>query len=218
MTAGSWAWAGLGLYVAGVVVAFGVRAVLYRRATGSSGFRGLSGRPGSLVWWGGLLFPVSLLVELVGLAAAALGVGPGSVWPPDQVVPAVGLAIAVVGLVVTVQAQGGMGSSWRIGVDAAERTPLVVDGPFRRVRNPIFTGMVAVSAGVALMAPTALTVAAFVCLVVAVEVQVRAVEEPYLAGVHGDAYAAYTARAGRFLPGIGRFRPEPAHADDGNGI
>ena len=206
------------MYVAGVVVAFGVRAVLHRRATGSSGFHGLSGRPGSLAWWGGLLFPVSLLVELVGLAAAALGVGPVPVWPPDQVVPAVGLAIAVVGLVVTVQAQRAMGSSWRIGVDAAERTQLVVDGPFSRVRNPIFTGMAGVSAGVSLMTPTALTVAAFVCLVVAVEVQVRAVEEPYLAGVHGDAYAAYTVRAGRFLPGIGRSRPEPAHADDGNGI
>ena len=216
MTAGSWAWSALGLYVVGLVVAFGVRAVLHRRATGNSGFRGVSGRPGSSAWWGGVLFPVSLLLGLVGLASAALGVGPGPVWPPDQVVPAVGLVIAVVGLVVTVQAQGTMGSSWRIGVDAAEQTPLVVDGPFRRVRNPIFTGMTAVSAGVSLMAPTVLTAAALVCLVVAVEIQVRVVEEPYLAGVHGDAYAAYTARAGRFLPGIGRSPLVPANAAEGN--
>jgi protein-S-isoprenylcysteine O-methyltransferase Ste14 len=34
--------------------------------------------------------------------------------------------------------------------------------------------------------------------------QVRAVEEPYLLSVHGDAYATYAARVGRFVPGVGR--------------
>ena len=40
------------------------------------------------------------------------------------------------------------------------------------------------------------------------------VEEPYLLAMHGAAYAAYAARAGRFVPGIGRL---PARAGVGGG-
>ncbi len=36
------------------------------------------------------------------------------------------------------------------------------------------------------------------------QVQVRAIEEPYLVRTHGAAYTGYAARTGRFLPGIGR--------------
>ncbi len=48
MSAMAWAWAALALYLAGLVLAFGVRTWLQVRRTGTSGFRGLSGRPGSL--------------------------------------------------------------------------------------------------------------------------------------------------------------------------
>ncbi|HLS74191.1 MAG TPA: hypothetical protein VK046_10500 [Actinomycetaceae bacterium] len=43
------------------------------------------------------------------------------------------------------------------------------------------------------------------------EIQVRLVEEPYLLRTHGPAYARYTARVGRFLPGLGRTH-EPRQA------
>jgi protein-S-isoprenylcysteine O-methyltransferase Ste14 len=39
---------------------------------------------------------------------------------------------------------------------------------------------------------------------VALEIQVRAVEEPYLLRTHPEEYAEYLARAGRFVPGVGR--------------
>ncbi|MGY5883100.1 hypothetical protein [Modestobacter lacusdianchii] len=51
--------------------------------------------------------------------------------------------------------------------------------------------------------------AALAALVVAVQLQVRSIEEPYLRAVHGAAYLAFATRAGRFLPGIGRL-PAPA--------
>jgi protein-S-isoprenylcysteine O-methyltransferase Ste14 len=51
--------------------------------------------------------------------------------------------------------------------------------------------------------------AALLLAVVAIEMQVRVVEEPYLRRTHGDAYTAYAARGGRFLPGIGRLHPVP---------
>jgi protein-S-isoprenylcysteine O-methyltransferase Ste14 len=43
-----------------------------------------------------------------------------------------------------------------------------------------------------------------VLFVVALELQVRVVEEPYLRSVHGENFVRYTSRVGRFLPGIGR--------------
>ena len=58
--------------------------------------------------------------------------------------------------------------------------------------------------GLALLVPTGMTAAALVCLLLAVEIQVRLVEEPYLIRIHGYAYAGYSERVGRFLPGLGR--------------
>jgi protein-S-isoprenylcysteine O-methyltransferase Ste14 len=51
-----------------------------------------------------------------------------------------------------------------------------------------FAAMVVAQLGVVLMVPTWVSAAALVSLVVAVQLQVRAVEEPYLMSVHGAAY------------------------------
>jgi protein-S-isoprenylcysteine O-methyltransferase Ste14 len=64
--------------------------------------------------------------------------------------------------------------------------------------------------GLLLLVPTLVSLLAVVALVVAVEIQVRLVEEPYLAATHGTAYLRYAASAGRFLPGIGRLAAEPS--------
>ena len=60
------------------------------------------------------------------------------------------------------------------------------------------------SAGLAVMVPNLVSLAALLLAVVALALQVRAVEEPYLRRVHGSAYLRYAARVGRFLPGLGR--------------
>ena len=129
----------------------------------------------------------------------------------------VGLVLTGAGFITAVVAQNTMGTSWRIGVDQAERTELVVHGVFARVRNPIFTAMIAAQAGTAVMAPTWLSLLGIVLLVVGIQLQVRRIEEPYLARVHGAPYTAYAARTGRFLPGLGRLTDEAAHAAAGQG-
>jgi protein-S-isoprenylcysteine O-methyltransferase Ste14 len=120
------------------------------------------------------------------------------------VVAVTGLVLASAGFTATLAGQAGMGASWRIGVDPDERTELVTTGVFAHVRNPIFSTMVLAQVGMVLLVPTWPSVAALVALIGAVQVQVRAVEEPYLRRGHGGAYAAYAARTGRFLPGVGR--------------
>ena len=187
-----------------MALAFGLRTWLQLRRTGESGFKGISGRPGSLEWIAGVLFVVAIAV---GVAAPVLDVT-GVLDPLDALdsagVRATGVAIFVVGLVGTLYAQVAMGESWRIGVDEQERTALVTSGPFAVVRNPIFTAMLPASLGLALLVPNIAALAGFGALVLALEIQVRLVEEPYLLRQHGEAYRNYASRVGRFVPGLGR--------------
>jgi protein-S-isoprenylcysteine O-methyltransferase Ste14 len=191
-------------YLVYLALAFGWRTALQVRATGSTGFHGISGRPGSVEWLAGVGFVVALLV---GFAAPVLAlveaVAPiGSLDGSGGHV--LGLALFVGGLAATLAAQRAMGVAWRIGVDAAERTSLVTDGPFAVVRNPIFAAMIPASLGLALMVPSAVALAGLAALVIALQLQVRVVEEPYLLRTVGVDYRSYAARVGRFLPGVGR--------------
>lgn len=191
------------LYIAALALAFGWRTLMQWRRTGDSGLRLDAGRPGTLRWWAKVLFLLALLLGFAGPTAALAGATELSALDHAAVRWA-GLVVAVAGVAATLAAQLAMGTSWRIGVDPGERTSLVTSGPFTLARNPIFTAMVTTSLGLALMVPNLPALAALVTLVVAVQVQVRAVEEPYLAAVHGDAYLGYAARVGRFLPLGGR--------------
>jgi protein-S-isoprenylcysteine O-methyltransferase Ste14 len=198
------------LYTVALVVVFGLRSWVQHRRTGSAGFRGFSGTPADAGWWGGVLFIAAILLGLAGPLLVVTGV---VVADPPVAVQVCGLVLALAGFAATLAGQVGMGSSWRVGVDPGERTTLVTTGVFGVIRNPVFSAMVAAQAGVVLMVPTWPSVLALVALVVAVELQVRAIEEPYLRAMHGSAYAGYAARAGRFVPGLGRMRA-PAGVGD----
>ncbi|WP_164702161.1 isoprenylcysteine carboxylmethyltransferase family protein [Modestobacter sp. KNN46-3] len=189
------------LYVVALVVLFGVRSWVQHRRTGSAGFHGISGTPARAGWWGGVMFVVALVLGVAGPLLAVLGVVDAR---PPVAVQVLGLVLASAGFAATLAGQTGMGDAWRVGVDPAERTELVTGGVFAQVRNPVFAAMVTAQTGVVLMVPSPVSVAALVALVAAVELQVRAVEEPYLRAVHGGVYTDYAARTGRFLPGIGR--------------
>ncbi|WP_066359905.1 methyltransferase family protein [Herbidospora mongoliensis] len=183
------------IYGVGLTLAFGYRSWAQWRATGSTGFVGIREPVLGLGWWGGVLFILSMVLTVAAPLLELTGITPATLEPM-----AVGLVFAAAGLILTLAAQSAMGASWRIGVDAAERTDLVTTGIFGRVRNPIFSAMVVALAGLPFLVPTWASVAALVSLVAAVEIQVRAVEEPYLARVHGTAFTAYMARTGRFIP------------------
>ena len=194
----------LALYLVYFALAFGLRSLVQLRRTGSTGFRGVSGRPGSAEWIGGVLFVVALVL---GLAAPILDLA-GALDPiaalEGRGAELAGAILAVGGIVLTLLAQQAMGDSWRIGVDESERTELVTGGPFGVVRNPIFAAMIPTAAGLALLVPNWVALAGFLALVAALEIQVRLVEEPYLARAQGEAYAAYAGRVGRFVPGVGK--------------
>ena len=91
---------------------------------------------------------------------------------------------------------------FRIGIDDAE-TALVQEGLFGVVRNPIFSGLLVLLAGMFLAVPCAWTLALWIAAALTVAKQVR-LEEQHLLDQHGEAYRGYASRVGRFVPGFGR--------------
>ncbi len=198
---------GLVMIIAWMVIVAGVRGAVQYRRTGTMPLR-VSDPLGSAQWWSRAVSSLGFVLAIVGAVARAAG------WPAIEVldqppVVVLGLVLFGAGIAVTLVAQSAMGDAWRGDVDAEARSELVTTGPFRVVRNPIFTGTAITAVGVVLVIANALALVALACFVVSMQIQVRGVEEPYLMRVHGDDYRRYAARTGRFLPGIGRLQSGP---------
>ena len=194
--------AALALFGVWFVVIFVVRSWVQKRDTGDSGIR-----PGAFAADASILERVAYVLLIVAFAGAvgapiAAMAGLEPLWD-NSAVRWVGAVMAVTGIGLTYAAQVGMGTEWRIGIDRTEVTGLVTSGVFGLVRNPIFTAMIFTAVGFALMVPNAVAIIAVVCLVLAIEMQVRFVEEPHLRRLHGG-YEQYAAEVGRFVPLIGR--------------
>ena len=191
------------LVVLFAAVALGARILLQWARTGDTGLR-----LGQALSWsraGAAKLCLGGGVTVAGISPFAVWFGKVSVlFPSALLTVALGLAIYVLGLTLTFVAQLQMGASWRIGVDPRERTALITTGLFRWVRNPIYSAVLLCFGGCALLLPTTLAVAGWLVILLAVQLQVRLVEEPYLLDVHGQAYREYASRVGRFVPGLGK--------------
>jgi protein-S-isoprenylcysteine O-methyltransferase Ste14 len=116
-------------------------------------------------------------------------------------------AIAVVCLGLSIECWVRMGSRWRMAVVPGERTELVTDGLYARVRHPIYALSITLMIASAVIVSTAAMVvvaAIHSCLMV---MKARN-EEAFLDGVHGEVYARYCARTGRFLPRFAARAPD----------
>ena len=191
------------LFAIFAVLGFGWRSWEQRRRTGSTGFRGISGRLGSAEWFAGVGFVIALVTAVTAPVLQLTGVVSPLNFLEASWIQFAGIVLAVVGIAATVYAQVDMGESWRIGVDPHETTTLVRSGVFGWVRNPIFTAMLTFGLGIALVTPNIVAIVGLVLLAASIELQVRVVEEPHLLTVHVDAYRDYLATVGRFVPGVG---------------
>ena len=186
------------------LVVFVLRTVIQWSRTGSTGFEGFRGKPGSLPWLAGTMVSCGFAVTLAAPVVAFFDWPGGAMLVYLRPVHLIGAVILGLGTVGTFVAQNAMGDSWRVGVGEDEETQLVTSGLFSWVRNPIFSFMGLSYLGLILLLPTAATLLGASLATVGIVLQVRIVEEPYLVRTHGAEYRAYAARVGRFLPGVGR--------------
>jgi protein-S-isoprenylcysteine O-methyltransferase Ste14 len=194
------------LIAAWLLLVAGLRTLIQLRRTGDASAPRFRDRPGSPQWWARLLSGVGFAGAVAAPLAELAGLDPITILDRTPF-RAAGAVLVVVGIAATLATQLAMGASWRPDVDPTTRTALVTTGPFRLVRNPIFTATAATAAGLALIVPNLVAVTMLAAFLTALQVQVRLVEEPYLHRVHGTAWEQYAARTGRFLPWIGRHHP-----------
>jgi protein-S-isoprenylcysteine O-methyltransferase Ste14 len=117
-----------------------------------------------------------------------------------------GVFLSAAGYIGTLWCYVAMGSMWRMGVNRAEKTVLVEQGPFYFVRHPIYVLQLVMLAGTAFLLPTLLSFSALALHVICVMLK-AADEEAYLRSIHGAEWVEYLARTGRFFPKL-RFRPK----------
>ncbi|MBP5364576.1 MAG: isoprenylcysteine carboxylmethyltransferase family protein [Bacteroidales bacterium] len=149
---------------------------------------------------GGVLF-VGLIPFLMWLAS-----GRPAVFPIDIVRLAIGAALAVAGLAISVwsivymRCKGNGNPMDAFGHEVAPRTQhLMTDGPYRLSRNPMLTGTFVYLSGICVGLWTWQSVAVFAGFVVIMLIQVST-EERRLRRDFGDEYEVYCRRTGRFLP------------------
>ena len=196
---------------------FVVRSLVQWKQTGSTGLKGFNGHVGSTSWFAGVSWSSGLILAPIAPVAALLEWPGGALVATSGPLHIAGAGCALVGVVGAVLAQRSMGDSWRVGVDESETTELVTSGLFAWVRNPIFSFVGISLLGLILLVPNPLAFLAGGLAAIGIELQVRAVEEPYLERTHGSAYRTYAARVGRFSPGIGRFNRQRAEAGTTHG-
>ena len=168
----------LALFAAMMLVMGALRAAIQRRHTGEIGTRRSMRPDGSLEWWALAGTDLGWLTVGIGAPVADLaGMSPLAILD-HSMLRGVGVAVAVLGIVLAFAAQMAMGASWRTGIDEAERTTLVTTGAFRVVRNPVFAAATVAFIGLALMVPNAVAVAGLVGSVIGIEAQVRFADEP----------------------------------------
>jgi protein-S-isoprenylcysteine O-methyltransferase Ste14 len=140
--------AALVLLAAWLLLVAGLRTLIQLRRTGDASAPRFQDRPGSPQWWARLLSAVGFACVVAAPLAELAGLDPITILDRTPV-RAAGVVLVVVGIAATLAAQLAMGASWRPDVDPTTRTALVTTGPFRLVRNPIFTATAATAAGLA---------------------------------------------------------------------
>ena len=110
--------------------------------------------------------------------------------------------VAIACFAATAQCWVRMGEHWRMDIALDSRTELITDGPFRRIRHPIYAyqALLMICTAVVLPSPPMLVLAAI--HIALVNVKARD-EERHLLASHGEAYARYVERTGRFFPRFG---------------
>jgi protein-S-isoprenylcysteine O-methyltransferase Ste14 len=119
---------------------------------------------------------------------------PLALWPPT-----LGVALTFAGLMFCVWARFVLAGNWSDFVEVKHDHELVVDGPYRWVRHPIYTGLLLMFAGTALAVGEWRGVLAVAIAAAAFWRKLR-LEEAVMRGRFGAAYERYAGRTRALIP------------------
>jgi len=115
----------------------------------------------------------------------------------------VGSVAVLSGIAIAVWARRVLGRNWSGSVTVKQEHELIVAGPYRIVRHPIYTGLLLALAGTALARGNVAGVLAFVIATAALWRKLR-LEEQWMRETFGAGYANYAAVVPALVPFVRR--------------
>jgi len=146
---------------------------------------------------GGRPFPMTGLTALSVLLLLRVFRG-GSLAVHSWVLEAIGAAVFASGLAVAVWARVHLGRNWGMPMTQKVEPELVTSGPYRLIRHPIYSGLLAGLLGTALA--NNLLGLIIVAILGAYFYYSATVEEKNLTATFPTAYPAYRARTKKLIP------------------
>lgn len=145
------------------------------------------------------------LVALQFVFLMLLGFMPwGDVWQRGVATLVLGLTLVALGVVIALAAGAGLGRTLTPSPIPKADGQLVTTGVYALVRHPIYSGLLVLGIGLVVIGASWLHLLAWVALLSVLMTKSR-FEERMLVDQYPD-YAAYAARVGRLVPGLGRIR------------
>jgi protein-S-isoprenylcysteine O-methyltransferase Ste14 len=124
----------------------------------------------------------------------------GHMFTTDPWLQGIGLALFLSGLALAIWARRYLGQNWGMPMSEKENPELVTTGPYRRIRHPIYAGIVLAMIGTAVAVSWYWLIVAVV--IGAYFIYSAVIEERYMTGVLPDTYPAYQRSTRMLLPFI----------------
>lgn len=142
-----------------------------------------------------VLVNVALLLEILPIH------GLGRLLPVSIPIMAAGIAMEAIGLFLAIWARRHLGSNWSGEITIKVEHQLIRTGPYRLLRHPIYTGLLAMYLGIAMVFGEWLSAVGLALAVFAYWRKIH-LEEENLRIAFGDDYAAYCDATWALVPGI----------------
>jgi protein-S-isoprenylcysteine O-methyltransferase Ste14 len=156
----------------------------------------LSRKPGATP---ALLYPLNRRIFLLIRGHRLLYPLSAPVIPRMEIVAWAGVVLCVAGLSFCIWARAILGRNWSGTVTLKEGHELIERGPYRLVRHPIYTGLLAMFLGTVVVLGHVAGIAGLVLVFVSFWIKLRD-EERIMLKQFPDQYAAYQQRVKRIIP------------------
>ncbi|MFY0255962.1 methyltransferase family protein [Chitinophaga sp. 30R24] len=125
----------------------------------------------------------------------------GRILPTHYLLQAIGATLCIAGISICIWSRFILGSNWSGGVVAKENHELIIKGPYRLVRHPIYTGFIAALTGTCLVTGSlpAMIVTCVYSLGLCMKINR---EEVLLNDLFPEAYTAYQQHTRKLIPFI----------------
>jgi len=122
-------------------------------------------------------------------------------WPSAGAWLAAGLVVEIAGLAFAIWARHTLGTNWTGRITTGGSQELIMRGPYRIVRHPIYTGFLFAVLGTAIVIGRVRGFVGLAIFLVSILIKLRR-EEAALREHFGSAYEDYARRVSLLLPGI----------------